>query len=80
MATVEEVLAKADEWEAAGNPANAAKLRAHAETLKAAAAPKYSVADIEAKAAEWEAAGNPENAAKLRAKADSTNPFKIPPQ
>jgi len=74
MATVEEVLAKAAEWEAAGNLANAAKLRAHAETLKAPAASKYSVADIEAKAAEWEAAGSPENAAKLRAKAATMKP------
>lgn len=74
MSTVEEVLAKAAEWEAAGNPTNAAKLRAHAETLKAPAASKYSVADIEAKAAEWEAAGNPENAAKLRAKAAAMKP------
>lgn len=74
MATVEEIIAKAAEWGAAGNPANAAKLRAHAETLKAPAASKYSVADIEAKAAEWDAAGNPENAAKLRAKAASMKP------
>ena len=64
MATVEEVLAKAAEWEAAGNPANAAKLRAYAETLKD---PKYDAATVEAKAAEWEKAGKPENAAKLRA-------------
>lgn len=65
MATVEEVLAKAAEWEAAGNPANAAKLRAYAETLPKAA-PKYDAATVEAKAAEWEKAGQPEKAAKLR--------------
>lgn len=63
MATVEEVLAKAAEWEAAGNPANAAKLRAYAETLKT---PKYDAATVEAKATEWEKAGQPEKAAKLR--------------
>jgi hypothetical protein len=66
MATMEEVLAKADEWEKAGNPENAAKLRAHAETLKPKA-PKYDAATVEAKAAEWEKAGKPEEAAKLRA-------------
>lgn len=65
MATVEEVLAKADAWEKAGKPENAAKLRAYAETLKPAA-PKYDAATVEAKAAEWEKAGQPEKAAKLR--------------
>lgn len=65
MATVEEVLAKADAWEKAGNPENAAKLRAYADTLKPAA-PKYDAATVEAKAAEWEKAGSPEKAAKLR--------------
>ena len=63
MATVEEVLAKADAWEKAGKPENAAKLRAYAETLK----PKYDSATVEAKAEEWEKAGQPEKAAKLRA-------------
>lgn len=62
MATVEEVLAKAAEWEAAGQPEKAAKLRAHAETLK----PKYDAATVEAKAAEWEAKGDAVKAAKLR--------------
>mgnify|MGYP003461439274 FL=1 len=65
MATVEEVLAKAAEWEKAGKPENAAKLRAYAETLPKAA-PKYDAATVESKAAEWEAAGQPEKAAKLR--------------
>lgn len=65
MATVEEVLAKADAWEKAGKPENAAKLRAYAETLPKAA-PKYDAATVEAKAAEWEKAGQPEKAAKLR--------------
>lgn len=65
MATVEEVLAKAAEWEAAGHPDKAAKLRAHAETLKPTA--KYDAATVEAKAAEWEKAGDAEKAAKLRA-------------
>lgn len=65
MATVEEVLAKADAWEKAGKPENAAKLRAYAESLKPAA-PKYDAASVEAKAAEWEKAGQPEKAAKLR--------------
>lgn len=65
MATVEEVLAKADAWEKAGKPENAAKLRAYAETLKPAA-PKYDAATVEAKAAEWEKAGDTEKAAKLR--------------
>lgn len=64
MATVEEVLAKADAWEKAGKPENAAKLRAYAETLPAAQ--KYDAATVEAKAAEWEKAGQPEKAAKLR--------------
>lgn len=66
MATVEEVLAKADAWEKAGKPENAAKLRAYADTLKPADAPKYDAATVEAKAAEWEKAGQPEKAAKLR--------------
>ena len=66
MATVEEVLAKADAWEKAGKPENAAKLRAYAETLPKAA-PKVDAATVEAKAVEWEKAGKPENAAKLRA-------------
>lgn len=65
MATVEEVLAKADAWDKAGKPENAARLRAYAETLPKAA-PKYDAATVEAKAAEWEAAGQPEKAAKLR--------------
>lgn len=65
MATVEEVLAKADAWDKAGKPENAAKLRAYAETLPKAA-PKYDAATVEAKAAEWEAAGQPDKAAKLR--------------
>lgn len=65
MATVEEVLAKADAWEKAGKPENAAKLRAYAETLPKDA-PKYDAATVESKAAEWEAAGQPEKAAKLR--------------
>ena len=64
MATVEEVLAKADAWEKAGKPENAAKLRAYAETLPAAQ--KYDAATVEAQAAEWEKAGQPEKAAKLR--------------
>ena len=63
MATVEEVLAKADAWEKAGKPENAAKLRAYAETLKG---PKYDAATVEAKATEWEKAGDTEKAAKLR--------------
>ena len=66
MATVEEVLAKADAWEKAGKPENAAKLRAYADTLKPADAPKYDAATVEAKAVEWEKAGQPEKAAKLR--------------
>lgn len=65
MATVEEVLAKADAWEKAGKPENAAKLRAYAETLPKSV-PKYDPATVEAKAAEWEAAGQPDKAAKLR--------------
>lgn len=65
MATVEEVLAKADAWEKAGKPENAAKLRAYAETLPKSA-PQYDAATVEAKAAEWEKAGQPEKAAKLR--------------
>jgi hypothetical protein len=65
MATVEEVIAKAEAWEKAGKPENAAKLRAYAETLKPAA-PKYDAATVEAKAAEWEKAGDPAKAAKLR--------------
>lgn len=69
MATVEEVLAKADKWEAAGNPENAAKLRAYAETLKPKAGPTR--AEVEAKAAAWEKTGNTENAAKLRAYAET---------
>jgi hypothetical protein len=64
--TREEVLAKAAEWEAAGQPDKAAKLRAYAETL-APAAPVHDRATVEAKAAEWEAAGQPEKAEKLRA-------------
>jgi hypothetical protein len=63
MATMEEVLAKAAEWEAAGKPEEAAKLRAYAETLPK---PKHDPATVEAKAAEWGAAGKPEEAAKLR--------------
>lgn len=65
MATVEEVLAKAAEWEAAGHPDKAAKLRAYAETIKPS--PKYDAEAVEAKAAEWEKAGDKEKAAKLRA-------------
>ena len=63
MATVEEVLAKAAEWEAAGQPDKAAKLRSYAEKMKA---PAPDVSSVLAKANEWEKAGNAENAAKLR--------------
>lgn len=65
MATVEDVLAKADAWEKAGNSENAAKLRAYAATLQPAA-PKYDRTAVEAKAAEWEKAGQTDKAAKLR--------------
>jgi hypothetical protein len=67
MATKEEVLAKAAEWEAAGNAANAAKLRAYAATLPDAPPAAPDRAAVEAKALEWEKAGNAANAAKLRA-------------
>jgi len=65
MATVEEVLAKADAWEKAGNSENAAKLRSYAATLQPTA-PKHDRATVEAKAAEWEKAGQPDKAEKLR--------------
>lgn len=79
MATVKEILAKADAWEKAGKPENAAKLRAYADTLKPADAPKYDAATVEAKAAEWEKAGDTEKAAKLRSYA-STLPKVEPPK
>ena len=75
--TVEEVLAAAAKWEAAGNPDNAAKLRAYAKTLQPSAAP--DAAAVEAKAAAWEAAGNAENAAKLRAYAATLPAAKAAP-
>lgn len=74
MATVEEVLAKAADWEAAGQPDKAAKLRAYAETLK----PKHDRASVEAKATEWEKAGQPEKAAKLREYAKTLAPAETP--
>lgn len=73
MATVEEVLAKADAWEKAGNPENAAKLRSYAATLQPAA-PKHDRAAVESKAAEWEKAGQPDKAEKLRAFAATLAP------
>jgi hypothetical protein len=71
MATKAEVLAKAAEWDAAGKPENAAKLRAYAETLPDAAP---DAAAVEAKAVEWEKAGKPENAARLREYAKTLPP------
>lgn len=73
MATKDEVLAKAAEWEAAGNSANAAKLRAYADTLPEAK-PAPDRAAVEAKAVEWEKAGNAANAAKLREYAKTLAP------
>lgn len=73
MATVAEVLAKANEWEAAGNAANAAKLRAYAKTLPPDAAPR-DAASVLSKADEWDAAGQPDKAAKLRAYAGTLAP------
>ena len=78
MASVEEVLAKAAEWEAAGQPDKAAKLRSYAKTLTPTAAAPRDAVSVLAKAAEWEAAGNAANAAKLRAYADTLKPAPAP--
>ncbi len=72
MATVEEILAKANEWEAAGNAANAAKLRAYAKTVPQPA--PRDAASVLSKADEWEAAGQSDKAAKLRAYAATLAP------